>query len=79
MSVFVGLLVASSFLLLLAVTLTMLGVVGLALRWALQVWSGGGSHRPYDWDTTGLVGSPDLRQSPPEGLLQDALDSRENI
>jgi hypothetical protein len=79
MSVFIGLLLASSFLLLLAVALTMLGVVGLALRWTFQVWSGGGSHRPYDWDATDAVGSPWRHQSPSGGHLQDGLDSHENI
>jgi hypothetical protein len=48
--VFVDLLLWSCFLLLLAVALTMLGVVGLAFRWVLQVWSGRGSHRPFDQD-----------------------------
>jgi hypothetical protein len=52
MDVFVDLLFVSCFLLLVAVALTMLGLVGLALRWVLQVWSGRGSHRPFDWDAT---------------------------
>jgi hypothetical protein len=51
MDVFVKLLFASSFLLLLALLLSLLGVVGLAVRWVIQVWSGGGSHRPYDHAT----------------------------
>jgi hypothetical protein len=63
MKVLVGLLLATSFFVLLAFAFTMLGVVGLAVRWMLQVWSGGGSHRPYDWDGT-EVGSPEWQQRP---------------
>jgi hypothetical protein len=79
MNVFTGLLFVSSFLLLLAVSLIMLGVVGLALRWTFQVWSGGGSHRPYDQDATGVLGPSAWRQSPRGDHLQDGMDSHENI
>jgi hypothetical protein len=50
MNILVELLFASCLLLFLAVALVMIGVVGLAVRWVFQVWSGGGSHRPYDRD-----------------------------
>jgi hypothetical protein len=62
MNVFAELLFASFFLLLLAVALILLGVVGLAFRWVLQVWSGGGSHRPYDQDSTAALGASARRQ-----------------
>jgi hypothetical protein len=52
MNVLVELLLVSCFLLLVAVALITLGMVGLAFRWVVQVWSGGGSHRPYDRDST---------------------------
>lgn len=52
MNVLVELLLVSCFLVLVAVALVTLGMVGLAFRWMLQVWSGGGSHRPYDRDST---------------------------
>jgi hypothetical protein len=77
MKVFVTLLFASFFLLLLALALSTLGVVGLALRWAFQVWTGGGAHRPYDQSTMGVVRPSAWR--PREDDSRDGMDSHEII
>lgn len=77
MKLFVALLFASSFLLLCALALSTLGVVGLVLRWAFQVWTGGGSHRPYDRDTT-RAARPST-WSPHQDDSRDGMDSHEII
>jgi hypothetical protein len=68
--VLVELLFASLFLLLLAVAVALLGVVGLAVRWALQVWSGGGSHRAYD-QVTQAPGPSTEREGSRPGTVED--------
>ena len=71
MDIFAELLFASFFLLLLALVLASLGVVGLAVRWVLQVWRGGGSHRPYDMDVARPSGPSGERASRRADEIED--------
>jgi hypothetical protein len=78
MDVLVKLLYATLFLGFLAVTLLSLGMVGLAFRWVLQVWSGRGSHRPFDKDANDAPQTSVMRNGR-VGHMQDEVDSREII
>jgi hypothetical protein len=73
------LLYVTAFLGFLAVALLSLGIVGLAFRWVVQVWSGGGSHRPFDWDTKDAPQALTEHKRGRVGRMQGELDSREII
>jgi hypothetical protein len=79
METLLKLLYVTAFLGFLAVALLSLGIVGLAFRWVVQVWSGSGSHRPFDRDTKDAPQALTGRKSGRVGRTQDELDSREII
>lgn len=79
MDLLVQLLYATLLLFFLAAMLVSLGLVGLAFRWVLQVWSGGGSHRPFDKDTDDASQGSAWRRRRPRERAEDEVDAREII
>jgi hypothetical protein len=78
MDLLVELLYAALLLVCLAATLISLGLVGLAFRWVVQVWRGGGSHRPYDMENEEAQRFVWLEKRPRE-RTKDQVDGHEII